>query len=55
MTITSTTRMTSTKVTRERGIPLISVCPSALRAGGAPTSRERSSLLVLVLVAHAPQ
>ena len=45
MTITSTTRMTSTKVTRERGIPLISVC----------SSRERSSLLVLVLVAHAPQ
>ena len=45
MTITSTTRMMSTRVTRERGMSLIS----------APTSRERSSLLILVLVAHTPQ
>jgi hypothetical protein len=45
MTITNTTRMTSTKVTRERGIPLTVVC----------SSRERSSLLVLVLVTHPPQ
>src|SRR4051812_29499039 len=43
--MTSTTRMTSTKVTRERGIPLISVC----------SSRERSSLLVRVLVTNPPQ
>jgi len=43
--MTSTTRMTSTKVTRERGIELTTVC----------SSRERSSLVLLALVARPPQ
>jgi hypothetical protein len=61
--MTSTTRMTSIRVTRERGIPLMVACPLALRAGGnpacygsAPGSRERSSVLVLCLMPRpAPQ
>ena len=54
MTITSTTRMTSTNVTLDRGMPPLTAC-CPLPYGRGPISRKRSSVDILVVVADPAQ